>query len=331
MSDLPPADWYTDPEDESQYRYWDGSAWTEHRAPRHADPEGAPATDEGGPRGPGALIGSTFSTTRRQWRGCTAAGLISVVAQVVLTALAAVAGNNILMGEFDEIWRRFNDPEGFDPTAPEHEAYFNSLEFDLSPINFAIIALALLIFWLGNILVQVAVTRLAVSDLRGRAEGVSDSFRQALPRIPRLMGVNLQVFAFFVAALAATVLAAVAVPVLLILLIPVLIAVCVVAFTVVPMAYAVASVGPAAPSLRYGLRLVRGRFWGVLGRLLLVYVVFFGVLVAVSVAFTIAAAEAGTLVQWASQAIQAVLGAAAGVLLLVAPAILYHDLGGESD
>ncbi|MYI15810.1 MAG: DUF2510 domain-containing protein, partial [Acidimicrobiaceae bacterium] len=30
MSDLPPADWYTDPEDESQYRYWDGSSWTEH-------------------------------------------------------------------------------------------------------------------------------------------------------------------------------------------------------------------------------------------------------------------------------------------------------------
>ncbi|MXW88833.1 MAG: DUF2510 domain-containing protein, partial [Acidimicrobiaceae bacterium] len=37
VSDLPPADWYTDPEDESQYRYWDGSSWTEHRAPRIID------------------------------------------------------------------------------------------------------------------------------------------------------------------------------------------------------------------------------------------------------------------------------------------------------
>lgn len=34
MSDpLPPAAWYPDPHDPSQQRYWDGAAWTEHRAP----------------------------------------------------------------------------------------------------------------------------------------------------------------------------------------------------------------------------------------------------------------------------------------------------------
>lgn len=33
MSDLPPANWYPDPEDPSQQRYWDGTQWTEHRAP----------------------------------------------------------------------------------------------------------------------------------------------------------------------------------------------------------------------------------------------------------------------------------------------------------
>jgi Protein of unknown function (DUF2510)/Short C-terminal domain len=31
-----PADWYEDPEDATQYRYWDGSAWTEHRSPKGA-------------------------------------------------------------------------------------------------------------------------------------------------------------------------------------------------------------------------------------------------------------------------------------------------------
>lgn len=38
MSDSPssPADWYEDPEDATQFRYWDGTRWTEHRAPRHA-------------------------------------------------------------------------------------------------------------------------------------------------------------------------------------------------------------------------------------------------------------------------------------------------------
>ena len=28
-----PAGWYADPEDAAQLRYWDGSSWTEHRAP----------------------------------------------------------------------------------------------------------------------------------------------------------------------------------------------------------------------------------------------------------------------------------------------------------
>ncbi len=39
MSDQAPSGWYPDPEDSSQQRYWDGSAWTDHRAP---------ATSQGG-------------------------------------------------------------------------------------------------------------------------------------------------------------------------------------------------------------------------------------------------------------------------------------------
>ena len=31
---LPPADWYPDPDDAAQWRYWDGAAWTDHYAPR---------------------------------------------------------------------------------------------------------------------------------------------------------------------------------------------------------------------------------------------------------------------------------------------------------
>ena len=41
MSQLPPADWYPDPEDPGQHRYWDGTQWTEHRAPRAAPAEPA--------------------------------------------------------------------------------------------------------------------------------------------------------------------------------------------------------------------------------------------------------------------------------------------------
>ena len=36
-----PAGWYPDPDDSGSQRYWDGSAWTEHRAPVHAPSEPA--------------------------------------------------------------------------------------------------------------------------------------------------------------------------------------------------------------------------------------------------------------------------------------------------
>jgi hypothetical protein len=34
MTETTPAAWFPDPEDPTQYRYWDGTAWTDHRSPR---------------------------------------------------------------------------------------------------------------------------------------------------------------------------------------------------------------------------------------------------------------------------------------------------------
>jgi hypothetical protein len=49
----PPADWYPDPGDPSRFRYWDGAAWTEHRAPRVGERlDGLPAR----PRGHSRLV-----------------------------------------------------------------------------------------------------------------------------------------------------------------------------------------------------------------------------------------------------------------------------------
>jgi hypothetical protein len=31
----PAAGWYTDPRDPALYRFWDGTGWTEHRAPKY--------------------------------------------------------------------------------------------------------------------------------------------------------------------------------------------------------------------------------------------------------------------------------------------------------
>jgi hypothetical protein len=75
----PPADWYPDPEDPTQYRYWDGSRWTDHRAPATTSPEPAaptpapptsaaptasPAQPQGFPDPPAKRRGGLFGSKR---------------------------------------------------------------------------------------------------------------------------------------------------------------------------------------------------------------------------------------------------------------------------
>ncbi len=330
MSDLPPADWYTDPDDESQYRYWDGSSWTEHRAPRHTDPAEDPDTAPGGMRGPSRLVADTFSLTGRRWRSFVAVALIYIASQILALVLLILSANDILMGELGEIWDRVTEP-GVDLTQPEHEAYFQSLEFDLAPINFVPVLLGLLALWGASTLMQAAVTRIALSDVSDRALTTSDALRQALGRVPRLMGVSLQIAAIFLAAVLATVLAGIGAPLLLLPLIPALIVGGIYALVVMPLAYVVASAGPRRWSLPYGARLVRGRFWASLGRLLLIYLLLFAASLAVGLVLGLAGASAGPAFQLVSQLVQSVVGAGLGVVGIVAAAILYHDLGGESD
>ena len=330
MSDLPPADWYTDPEDESQYRYWDGSSWTEHRAPRLTDPHTEPGDAPGGLRGPSQLVADTFSLAGRRWRPCAAVAVIYILSQIVGAALLIVSASRILMGELGEIYDRVSQP-GFDPSEPQHEAYFTALEVDLAPINFVPVLLGLLAMWVASNLMQATVTRIALRDLHNRNAATSDTLREAMRRVPRLMGLDLIVGTICLLAVGAVVLAGIGAPLLLIALIPAVIAGAVYAVVVMPLAYAVASAGPRRWSLPYGARLVRGRFWATLGRLLLILLLLVAVSFAVGIVFTLAGAAGGTALGLVSQLVQTVVGAAMAVVVTVAAAILYDDLGGESD
>jgi hypothetical protein len=330
MSDLPPADWYADPEDESQYRYWDGSSWTEHRAPRIVDPDGGPVDAPAGLRGPSKLVADTLALAGRRWRPCAAVALIYILSQVAGIVLLIVSASDVLMGELGEIYDRISQP-GFDPSEPEHEAYFQSLEVDLALINFVPALLGLLALWMASNVLQAAVTRIALSDLHDRTVTTSDTLKQAMRRVPRLMGLDLVLVLIFLLAVAAGIFAAIGAPVLLIPLIPAVIAGVVYAMVVTPMAYAVASVGPRTWSLRYGARLVRGRFWATLGRMLLIFLLLFAVSLVVGIVFTMAGASGAAALDLVSQLVQTVVGAGLAILGIVAAAILYDDLEGESD
>ena len=328
-ADQPPADWYTDPEDDSQYRYWDGSSWTAHRAPRHADASDGPGSEHGGLRGPGALIGNSFSLALRQWKGLALAALLTAAGQIAVVLTAVVTLDRVLVGKLSEIWARVTAPD-FDPESPEQQAYFESLEFDFSVSSFMPLAVGLLLVWVAHSVVRAVVVRLALDDLHGRESTVAGVFRQSLARVPRLMGVDLQIWMLTVGALVVLGLSAIAAPALLFLLIPGLIAAVILMMAVIQLAYVVAAVGPSQASLRYAARLVRDRFWKALGRILLVLVVVIAASAAVGMVFGLPTVLAEQL--WVlSQVVQAFVGAALGVVLLISGAILYHDLDGETN
>jgi hypothetical protein len=60
MSMHPPAGWFPDPQDQDQFRYWDGNGWTEHQAPR------TPAAPAEHPRRPVAAPQASGGTTARR-------------------------------------------------------------------------------------------------------------------------------------------------------------------------------------------------------------------------------------------------------------------------
>ncbi len=319
VPDQPPANWYTDPTDESQYRYWDGSAWTEYRAPRYAEDFPKPL------RGPNRLIGDSLRILRRQWRGCTVVALLSVAAGLLLSVLFLDSADRVLMGEFDEFFERISQPN-FDPETPENRAYFESLEFDFSIWNFVPAVLGLLITWLVSNLLTATVALLTLGDLRGDTSTRAGVLRKACGRLPRLIGLDLQIMALAMMLVAIIVLAAVTVPLVLILVIPAVLVVLILALPVYMLAYVVASIGPAQSSLGYSFRLVRKRFWGTFGRTLLV-VLIVGVVSFVFGTVTGLLGLFGVLADSLNGVVTTVLA----LLFSIASAILYFDLGGESE
>ncbi|MEX2501395.1 MAG: CD225/dispanin family protein [Trueperaceae bacterium] len=76
MSETPPAGWYPDPQDATQQRYWDGSAWTEHTAGGTAQAPTAAA--------PATAASSADAPSTWTWQ--------SIVATILCCAPIAVAG-----------------------------------------------------------------------------------------------------------------------------------------------------------------------------------------------------------------------------------------------
>ena len=335
VTDLPPPDWYTDPEDPAQYRYWDGSQWTDHRAPRHSDGSGHRSVRD--------LLSGTWRMATQNWRPLLI--IYAVVAVVYLAAEQAVTvGTNDVFG--DTLGALISDLESLDPdaSAEETEAVlegsWNDLTDRLRGLDSSTLATGALLMVVGavaaiavNIVEFAAFGQFTVARLGHRPAGAARALRAGLGRLLRMIAVGLMLLAIWCAALmvaglvsgvlglASGVLGAL----LAVVLFSAVLATTVGAAPLALLAVMTAAVGPATPSLRYARNLVNRAYWATFGRMALLFVLS----TAATVVLVLVAGLVGLLGAPLERVVLVVLGVLPEALFSVACFTVYHDLGGE--
>lgn len=239
VNSLPPAGWYDDPEVPAQLRYWDGAMWTEHRAPGH-QPFRTNRLDE---------VGTWFqSIFELAWARRTAMAILALLLVGSSWALVAAAGNALEGVVYDD--GEWSGVDGGSITVLVVVAIVN-------------IVLA--------VVVSLAVCHQIVWARLGEPQGLGSSLLASLKALPRLIGWSIVLVLASLGAILVAGLLTVAAGVLGLLAFLGLIVAAVWAWVKLSFLW-VAAVEPVA-----GLNAVKasarvsddGRFWAVLGRLLL--------------------------------------------------------------
>ncbi|WP_053128245.1 DUF2510 domain-containing protein [Streptomyces ambofaciens] len=119
----PPPGWYSDPSAPHQERWWDGTAWTEHRrAPEPAGYGAPPAQQQVRPGAPGPsstvpLFTGGHPEQRRPADGTVRGKAVALTAAGAVL-VAAIAGGVFFLGEEDGGPRTPTSPSSAAPTGP---------------------------------------------------------------------------------------------------------------------------------------------------------------------------------------------------------------------
>lgn len=184
MSDVP-SGWYDDPEDPAQYRYWDGTQWTEHRAPRTT------GSSSGSSSAGSAAINDGWSLLRRNWVAMVVISLITLVAYVAAAVVIFIAANNSIEPSILDIVQRVTEP-GFDAVNdPADEAFIESIEFTPTAGFWVIVPVMIGLVLLVQIFSVALQSVHVAADHVGRPRGLAGSFGVAMRRLPRWIGVYL--------------------------------------------------------------------------------------------------------------------------------------------
>lgn len=280
MTDVP-SGWYDDPEHADQYRYWDGTEWTQHRAPKHAPPASSNRA--------GGAVSEGWQLLWQNWLAVLLIGVAFVAVVVVALVVIAIQAASALDPGLFTILERFTEP-GFDPTNdPADKAFVEAIEFTPGPTFWVVTIVGALVVVLAQLL-SIGVTQMHLAAaFVGRPLTLGQSFRAAARRLPRWIGIYLLwglVLAVGTTAIVlVSVLAGATIPILLIAIIPAVLAFGIYAYPFAWLSTTALVVGPTdQPPFRTTVRLIRAQGWRVAaGPVLLASLVVFGVNIGASV------------------------------------------------
>ncbi len=212
---LPPADWYDDPENPLQYRYWDGTEWTEHRSPK------APPPPPGARRDGSVweIVGDLFAVVSSTWREAVVVSIPLALGTLVGAALLYFGIGEAINVDVQEFLDRVTAP-GFDWTEGDDKEYIDSIDVTITSKAVVALTVGSIIWWVGASLSSLGLGRLFVANRNGLDLRADQALRGGARRIPRLLLFTLQVTAAAVGVALAVGVTGVVAPALLLLTIP---------------------------------------------------------------------------------------------------------------
>ncbi len=278
---------------------------------------------------PGRLVGTSLKTSLRCWKTILLGTAVAVVGEAVLVFFGYISLNRITDSRLGEIFD-FIGADGFDVESQETEDFFNSIDWDWSLLNFASIALGLLVAWIAYNVMRVTIMHATLNHLLAQRRSAREVLGGSFARLPRVMGLDIQVALLLIGATLVVVMSGFLSPVLMLVTVPAWTVAMFYFVVLTTIAYPVAATGPGVSSLPYVASLIRKRYWKTFGRLLLVWLTVIGILTLVAIIFGVGAELSGP-VAWLFDIAQAVAALVIGAVPLAGSVILYHSLGGESE
>jgi hypothetical protein len=180
MTDIP-AGWYTDPEDNAQLRYWDGSQWSDHRAPAVA-----PSDVAGGDSM--AIVTGAVALCRDNWVQLLIIAALGVAIAVSGIVLGVIGLSTSLDPGLWDIITTVTDSNYNPEFDPVDRAFEDSIMWEWNVGVVLLVISALLLF--GGMYGSLAAATLLLASARaGQPRGAVSCLGMVLRRAPRWIAI----------------------------------------------------------------------------------------------------------------------------------------------